>query len=133
MKFSKQIPGFKLPATDLLPIHRRLLRNAWNSKWSSLLPNFTSWHTSISTSIPEPPWSQDLDLQRSTIVSFSRLRLGHNLLPTHSFLHSLNSSPLCTLKSFVTFIIFSSLVLLFLISPFNFSHNSLPKITTLLK
>jgi hypothetical protein len=40
--FMKQIPCFKLPAFNLLSIHRKLLFNSWQSKWSSLPPNFAS-------------------------------------------------------------------------------------------
>jgi hypothetical protein len=86
----------KLPASDILPIHRKLLRKAWQSKWESLPENFASWHRQIVPSIPTHPWYKDLKISRSVIVYYTRLRIGHSLLPHHAFKLELNSSPLCT-------------------------------------
>jgi len=47
------------------------------------------------TSIPSKPWFHNLNLSRKLICSFSRLRFGHSLLPSHSFKLSLNDSPFC--------------------------------------
>ncbi|KAL4156135.1 hypothetical protein QTP88_000170 [Uroleucon formosanum] len=88
---------YKTPASDLLPFHRKLLRNAWQTKWDSLPPNHAAWHRQIVTSIPKHPWFKDLEISRHLIVSYTRLRIGHSLLPHHSSKLNLNSSPLCTL------------------------------------
>lgn len=86
-KFSTHSFIFKIPATDLLTIHCKLLRNAWQSTWSSLSHNFTSCHRqNILASI----------ISRRLIVWFNRLCFGHSLLPQHSFKLFLNSSPHCT-------------------------------------
>lgn len=44
-------------------------------------------------------WFWGLEFPRHIIVSFFHLRLGHELLPNHSYLFSLNSFPMCTLHS----------------------------------
>jgi len=87
----------KIPALDLLPFLRKLLHNSWESKWSSLPSNYASWHRSICPSIPLHPWFLGLEIPKFYINSFSRLRIGHSLLPHHSYHLSLNSSPLCPL------------------------------------
>jgi len=95
-KFSNQFSNSKIPASDLLLIHRKLLRNAWQFKWSSLPLNFASWYRHTSPVISQLPWFNNLGIQRHLIVSFTHLRIEHSLLPHHSFKLSLNSSPLCT-------------------------------------
>jgi len=96
-KFLIYSSPFKTPASDFLPIHRKLLRNAWQTKWDSLPPNYAAWHRHIVSSIPKHPWFKDLEISRHLIVSYTRLRIGHSLLPHHSSKLNLNSSPLCTL------------------------------------
>lgn len=56
--------------------------------------SFIIRHRAISSFIPI-----QLDLLRTTIVYFSRLRFGYNLLPFHLFFLSFNSSPFCTLHT----------------------------------
>jgi len=96
-KFHILSSPFKVPAFDLLPIQHKLLRNAWQSKWASFPPNYAYWHRNLCPTIPLNPWFRGLNISRHLIVAFTRLRIGHNLLPNHSFRLSLNSSPFCTL------------------------------------
>ena len=95
-KYLTNLSPFKTPASDFLPVHRKLLSNAWQTKWDSLPPNYATWHRHIVSSIPKHPWFKDLEISRHLIVCFTRLRIGHSLLPYHSFKLNLNSSPLCT-------------------------------------
>lgn len=44
-------------------------------------------------------WFSNLNLSRTSITQFSRLRVGHYLLPSHSYKLSLNDSPYCTKHS----------------------------------
>jgi hypothetical protein len=109
-KFSKQIPSFKLPAFDLFSIHRKLLHNAWQSKWSSLPPNFASSHKHTVLVILRLPWFKSLNIPRHLIVAFTHLRIGHSLLSHNSFKLSLNSSPLCNWHYKVTICNFNHLI-----------------------
>jgi len=82
---------FKITFSDFLFPHR----NTWNKAWLS------SWRILLGSRITPPCTGKFplLYLPRSTIVKFCRLRLGHYLLPYHSFRISLNSSPFCTLHT----------------------------------
>jgi len=51
----------------------------------------------IVPNIPYETWFNNLNLSRSSIVHFNRLRSGHILLPAHAYKLDLNDSPLCTL------------------------------------
>jgi hypothetical protein len=104
------ISSFKLPSSDILPIHHKLFRNAWQSKWDSLPPYYATWHRKIISKIPRHPWFKDLDLSRRFIVSFTRLWLGYSLLPYHPLKLDLNSSPLCTLHQLQTICDFEQII-----------------------
>jgi hypothetical protein len=95
-KYTNHISSCKIPASDFLPIHRKILRKAWQTKFSFLSPNIGTWYRQIIPTIPHRPWFNNLGLSRKSIVAFTRLRIGHSLLPHHAFKLSLNSSPLCT-------------------------------------
>lgn len=75
---------FKILAFDLLPMYRKLLRNAQKSKWLFLQPNFTFWHRYISFNILLSRLFSDLALLRSLIVCYTRLCLENQLFPKHS-------------------------------------------------
>jgi len=40
---------------QLMLIHLKLLRDAWQTKWDSLPPNYAAWHRHIVSSIPKHP------------------------------------------------------------------------------
>lgn len=66
---------------------------------------------------------QDLDLSRQLIVCYTRLCLGHNLLPRHSYKLKFNPSSLCTHYQEQTIfdfnhIIFKTLLCFFLVDFF---------------
>lgn len=86
-----------IPWTDFCPLLKSHISNLWLNQWNNLAPNYASWYKNISPSIPSQPWFHNLKLNRNIITSFSRLRLGHTLLPSHSYKLSLNDSPLCML------------------------------------
>lgn len=92
-------PSAQIPWSDFTPILRSCTSNLWLKHWGSLPPHFATWYRNISPSISPLPWFHNLNLSRKTISSFSRLRFGHTLLPSHSFKLSLNNSPLCTLHT----------------------------------
>jgi len=60
---------------------------------------FQNYSKLISPKIPNQPWFQSLNGSRSIIVLYSRLRIGHNLLPNHAFMLGLNQSPAYTLPN----------------------------------
>jgi ribonuclease HI len=95
-KYNTKPHILKIPATDLLNLLKTNIKHAWQNKWSSVDPNFAKWYRSLTPTIPSQPWFLKLPLARSHIVRFSRLRLGHNLLPAHAFHLDLNDSPMCT-------------------------------------
>jgi len=70
-----------LPWTDFCPVLKIHSYKLWSSYWSKLPTNFSSWYRSINPSIPSKPRFNNLNLNRKLIVSFSRLRIGHALLP----------------------------------------------------
>lgn len=78
---------------------KKLIRNAWQHKWISCLPSNDSWHRSIYLPIYFWPSFWDFDLFRFQIVTFTRLRLGNDILLNYSYHISINSSPLCTLHT----------------------------------
>lgn len=84
-----------IPWTDFCPLLKYHIYNLWRNQWNGLAPNYASWYKNISPSIPSHPWFHNLKLNRKIITSFSRLRFGHTLLPSHSYKLSLNDSPLC--------------------------------------
>ena len=97
---SLRVPSIcRIPWSDFSPVLRTCVNSLWQRHWNSLPPNFATWYRSITPSIPPRPWFHDLYLTRKAISSFSRLRFGHTLLPSHSFKLSLNDSPLCTLHT----------------------------------
>ncbi|XP_025424002.1 uncharacterized protein LOC112693235 [Sipha flava] len=95
-KYSLNPSVRKIPSSDLFNILQNNYKQAWQDRWSSVAPDFAKWYRSITLTIPQHPWFINQPLDRSQIVRFTRLRLGHNLLPAHAFHLDLNDSPLCT-------------------------------------
>jgi hypothetical protein len=92
------LPSFTLlPHSDLTPFIKRYTFNLWSSYWNNLPGNFASIYKDITSNILNNIWFSKLDLHRSHITQFNRLRIGHSLLPSHSFKLDLNDSPFCTL------------------------------------
>jgi hypothetical protein len=91
--------NFRVPWTDFCPLLKSHISNLWHNQWNNLAPNYAPWYKNISPSIPSHPWFHNLKLNRNMITSFSRLRFGHTLLPSHSYKLSLNDSPLCMLHA----------------------------------
>lgn len=85
------------PYSDLVPLLRRDINKLWLLEWESLPVSYSPAYKMISPVIPTQPWFQDLDIDRYIIVLYSRLRLGHNLLPFHAFKLGLNHSSACLL------------------------------------
>jgi len=83
----------EIPFTDFLLHLHSIILNAWKADWSSHTAS-AKWYKTIVTEIPRLLWFLNSNLSRSHIISFIRLRLGHNLLPACSFCLVLNSSPL---------------------------------------
>jgi hypothetical protein len=81
------------------PMFKSCTYKLWLKHWGSLPPHFTIWYRNISPSILPLPWFHNLNRSRKSISSFSRLRFGHTLLPSHSFKLALNDSLLCTLHN----------------------------------
>ena len=91
-------PLAQLPWTDFSPLLRRHVISLWSNHWNNLPAHFASKYKSIVPSISnKKTWFYNLDLPRSTIVRFNRLRVGHSFLPEHAYKLGLNDSPLCTL------------------------------------
>jgi hypothetical protein len=92
-------PLAKLPWTDFTPLLRCHITCLWSNYWNNLPAHFASKYKSIAPlpSLIKKTWFFNLDLPRSTIVRFNRLRVGHSLLPDHAYKLGLNNSPLCTL------------------------------------
>uniref|UniRef100_A0A2H8TL40 RNA-directed DNA polymerase from mobile element jockey n=2 Tax=Melanaphis sacchari TaxID=742174 RepID=A0A2H8TL40_9HEMI len=91
-------PLAQLPWTDFSPLLRRHIISLWSNHWNNLPAHFASRYKSIVPSIiNKKTWFYNLDLPRSIIVRFNRLRVGHSLLPDHAYKLGLNDSPLCTL------------------------------------
>jgi hypothetical protein len=91
-------PLAKLPWTDLTPLLRRHITCLWSNNWNNLPAHFASKYKSLVPVISnKKTWFFKLDLSRSTIVRFNRLRVGHSLFPNHAYKFGLNNSPLCTL------------------------------------
>lgn len=88
-----------IPWTDFFPLLKSHIDQIWINQWSSLPSNYASWYRNISPSIPHNPRFLNLNLSKKIISSFSHLRLGHTLLPSHSYKLSLKDSPLCTLHA----------------------------------
>jgi hypothetical protein len=86
----------KIPSTYFLPILRQHINYLWSSYWNNLPANFASKYKSIVPSILKKTWFDNLKLLRTSIIKFNRLRVGHHLLPSHSYILSLNDSPYCT-------------------------------------
>lgn len=86
-----------IPWTDFCSILKTNNALMWLNQWTNLPPNYSTWYRNISPTIPSQPWFHNMKLNRKTICSFSRLRLGHTLLPSHSFKLTLCDSPFCTL------------------------------------
>lgn len=95
-KYSVNPPVRKIPSSDIFNILQNNYKQAWQDRWSSVAPDFAKWYRSITPTIPRHPWFVKQPLDRSHIVRFARLRLGHNLLPAHAFHLDLNNSLLCT-------------------------------------
>jgi ribonuclease HI len=86
----------KIPYSDLIPHFHRVIRNAWRSQWTANTAT-ASWFKSSCSDIPRFPWFSNINLSRFYIISFCRLRFGHNRLPSHAYYLNLNSSPYCPL------------------------------------
>ena len=76
-----------IPWSDLLLNLRRHVFALWSTYWNTLPENFSSRYKSIMPNIPNNIWFLNLDLTRSYIVKFNRLRIGNN---TFFLLTSLN-------------------------------------------
>lgn len=94
---SIRIPSNNLiPWSDFCPKLKSCIHRLWSDSYNNLPPHFATWYRNLNPNIPPNPWFHKLNLSRKVICSFSRLRFGHTLLPSHSFKLSLNDSPLCT-------------------------------------
>ena len=87
----------QLPSSDFTLFIKRYISNLWSVYWNNLPANFASRYKYITPNILKNTWFNDLNLPRSLIVQFNRLRMGHTLLPGHSYKLGLNDSPFCTL------------------------------------
>jgi hypothetical protein len=87
----------QLPHSDFTPYVRRYTSNLWSAYWNNLPATFASRYRDITPHTLKNIWFKNLDLQRSQIIQFNRLCIGHSLLPSHSFNLGLNNSSLCTL------------------------------------
>lgn len=96
-KYYCSLSSLKILCLNFLSPHHNTLNKSWLSSWRSLSPNHAIWHRKIFRFISLCPWFHHLDLLRSKIVNFSRLRLCHNILPYNLFQFSLNLSPFYTL------------------------------------
>lgn len=82
----------------IAPLLRRHIAFLWSTQWNNLPVAFATKYKAVVSSIPYgKTWFDSLDLPRSIIVRFNRLRKGHTLLPDHAHKFGLNNSPLCTL------------------------------------
>ncbi|KAF0765352.1 RNase H domain-containing protein, partial [Aphis craccivora] len=86
-----------LPHTDFIPIIRHHTKLLWSLQWSNLPAEFAAKYKHIVPNIPHETWFNNLNLSRSSIVHFNRLRSGHSLLPAHAYKLDLNDSPFCIL------------------------------------
>ena len=92
-------PSFSvIPCSDFTPLLRRHISNMWSNYWNNSPANFASRLKSIVPNIKNDLWFSNLFLSRASIIKFNRLRVGHYLLPSHSFKLNLNDSSLCTLN-----------------------------------
>lgn len=66
--------------------------------WANPSPNFAARFHQLSLLISALAWFIKLDFSRKNISSFSRLRLGHSVLPPYANKLSLNDSPYSTLR-----------------------------------
>lgn len=82
---------------DIWSLFRTHINKMLLDQWKNQPSNFATWYNSISFTIPIRPWFYNLKLCRKTIFSFSRIRIGHTLLSSHSYYLLLNNSPLCIL------------------------------------
>ncbi|XP_025418121.1 uncharacterized protein LOC112688914 [Sipha flava] len=85
-----------IPWSDFCPMLKNSVDKLWLRYWKGLPTHFATWYRDIVPSISPLPWFDKSKLSRKNISSFSRLRFGHTLLPSHSFKLGLNDSPLCT-------------------------------------
>jgi hypothetical protein len=86
----------KIPFSDFLPILRQHINYLWSSYWNNLPANFASKYKSVIPNILKKTWFNNLKLSRLSIIQYSRLWVGHYLLPSHTYKLSLNGSPYCT-------------------------------------
>ena len=86
-----------LPHSDFTPLIKQHSANTWLSLWNNLPAEFALKYRNITPNILKKTWFNNLHLHRPHIVQFNRLRIGHHLLPCHSFKLGLNDSPFCTL------------------------------------
>ncbi|KAL4142166.1 hypothetical protein QTP88_004679 [Uroleucon formosanum] len=90
----------QIPWTDFSPLLRLHITCLWSNHWNNLPAYFASkYKTIVPTISNKKTWFYNLDLPRSSIVRFNRLRVGHSLLPDHAYKLGLNDSPLCTLHT----------------------------------
>jgi len=98
--YSTLPPLAQLPWSDFSPLLSRHITNLWSNHWNNLPAHFASKYKTIVHSVSnKKTWFYNLNLPRSTIIRFNRLRVGHSLLPEHAYKLGLNDSPLCTLHS----------------------------------
>lgn len=82
----------------IAPLLRRHIAFLWSTQWNNLPVAFATKYKAVVSSIPYgKTWFDSLDLPRSIIVRFNRLRKGHTLLPDYAHKFGLNNSPLCNL------------------------------------
>lgn len=93
---SIQLPSIiPIPWSDFCPKLKSCIYRLWSDSYNNLPLHFATWYRKLNPTIPSKPWFHKLKLSRKAISSFSRLRFGHTLLPSHSFKLSFNDSPLC--------------------------------------
>jgi hypothetical protein len=71
------------PSCDLAPKIKLKLKTEWNNEWLESSSFKGSALFKIQPKISLSPWFKNLSFNRKSIVTISRLRTGHNSLPSH--------------------------------------------------
>lgn len=93
---------YKIPFFDFTSALKVYTCRLWDRKWKDLPITFASFYRSLYSSILPCTWFHRLNITRTIIMTFSRLRFGHNRLPVQAFYLYLNDSQSCTRHCFET-------------------------------
>lgn len=85
----------KVDFRDILPSIKSKIHKDWMNEWANTAKIKGVHYANISEGIKKKTWFHDLNLSRKEITTYSRMRIGHCIIPAHLYKIGIRDSPNC--------------------------------------